>query len=297
MDARALRYFIKVVQEDSFTRAADALFVTQPAISKMVRLLEEEVGQPLLVRADRHVRLTVAGRIVFERGQEMLGILNKLKGELEDVAQLKRGTLNVGIPPMVNLFFSPVVATFHARYPGVTLRLHEGGGHAIEKQILLGELEIGATILPVESVKLLATRPFGAHIMYAICRSDAPLAQHETVSLAGLCDVPLVLFNDDFATTAAIRAAFRQAGLKPTISTQSAQWDFLLAMVAAGLGVALLPEPLCRRLDPGALVAIRVIAPEIQWQVAHIWQQDGHLSHAARAWLDICEELLPAISM
>ena len=296
MDARALRYFVKVVQEDSFTRAADALFVTQPAISKMVRLLEEEVGQPLLVRGDRHVRLTVAGQIVFERAQEMLGILNKLKCELEDVSQLKRGTLNVGIPPMVNLFFSPVIAAFRARYPGVTLRLHEGGGHAIEKQILLGELEIGASVLPIESVKMLATRSFGAHIMYAICRRDSPLAQREKVPLSALRDVPLVLFNDDFATTGAIRAAFRQAGLTPTISTQSAQWDFLLAMVSAGLGVAMLPAPLCRRIDPVTLVAIRVVAPEIQWQVAHIWQQDGHLSHAARAWLDICEELLPAIS-
>ena len=124
MDLRALRYFVEVVRLQGFTRAADALHVTQPTISKMIRQLEDEVGAPLLLREGRSQRLTDAGRIVFERGQTLLGDFERLRRELAELADLSRGDLALGLPPMVGAtFFAPVLREFGLRHSGIALRL------------------------------------------------------------------------------------------------------------------------------------------------------------------------------
>ena len=132
MDLRALRYFVETVRHSSFTVAAERLNVTQSTVSKMLRQLEEEIGQPLLIRDGRQLRLTDVGRIVHERGLEALGMMGRLTREVSDLTTLVRGELTVGIPPMVNLLFPPVVKAFRERYPAVSLRLQENGGQVIE---------------------------------------------------------------------------------------------------------------------------------------------------------------------
>ena len=134
MDLRALRYFVETVRHSSFTVAAERLNVTQSTVSKMLRQLEEEIGQPLLIRDGRQLRLTDVGRIVHERGLEALGMMGRLTREVSDLTTLVRGELTVGIPPMVNLLFPPVVKAFRERYPAVSLRLQENGGQVIESR-------------------------------------------------------------------------------------------------------------------------------------------------------------------
>src|SRR2546427_12429665 len=99
MDLRALRYFVEVVRCNSFTRAAEALHVTQPTISKMVRALEEELGGPLLLREGRGVQLTDAGQVVHPRGLQVLEQSRQLLQEVAEVDGIARGSLSVGIMP------------------------------------------------------------------------------------------------------------------------------------------------------------------------------------------------------
>ncbi len=143
IDIRALRYFVETARLKSFTQAAASLCVTQSTISKMVRQLEDEVGQPLLIREGKSVRLTDVGRVVYDRGQEALGVVHRLTLEVADLSSLGRGQLTVGLPPMVNLFFSPAVSAFRQRYPNLELTLSEHGGQVVEQQVANGELEVG----------------------------------------------------------------------------------------------------------------------------------------------------------
>ncbi len=99
MDVRALRYFTEVVRQQSFTRAAQALFVTQPTISKMVRQLEEELGCALLLRDGRRLHLTDSGQAVYQRGLAILQEFHQLEAEIGDINDLKTGQLRLGIPP------------------------------------------------------------------------------------------------------------------------------------------------------------------------------------------------------
>jgi DNA-binding transcriptional LysR family regulator len=291
MDLRSLRYFVETVRLNSFTQAAESLHVTQSTISKMVRQLEEEVGAQLLIREGRRLTLTDTGNVVYSRGVEMLATMRQLATEVHDTQALERGHLTVGIPPMINLLFTPVLKAFRQRHPNITLTLQEDAGQAIERQVAQGDLEIGLTVLPADPALGLQSSPIASYPIWALAARNTFQKNRTTLRLKSLAKTPLVLLKDDFAMTRALRTAFAEAGFEPQIAAQSGQWDWLVAMASAGMGVALLPEPFIHRLAIGHLDAVKLVDPELPWQPAHVWS-GTYLSHAARAWLEVCHDVL-----
>lgn len=293
MDLRSLRYFVETVRLNSFTQAAESLHVTQSTISKMVRQLEQETGAQLLIRDGRKLALTDIGRVVYARGEDMLASMRRLAQEVHDTQTVELGQLTVGIPPMINLLFTPVLKAFRERHPQITLTLLEDTGQAIERKVASGELEIGLTVLPADPALALQTAAIASYPLWALAAQGTFRKGRATLPFKALDRLPLVLLTDDFALTRRLRAAFGAAGFEPQVAAQSGQWDWLVAMASAGMGVALLPEPFIDRLALGPLDAVRLVEPALPWQPAHVWQ-GGYLSHAARAWLDVCEEVLGA---
>ena len=291
MDIRSLRYFIETARLSSFTRAAEKMHVTQSTISKMVRQLEDEIGTPLLLRDGRRLDLTDTGRVVFERGQEMLATMRQLNREVQDTRALRQGRLTVGIPPMINLLFTPVLKAFRKRHPQITLALTEDTGQAIERQVASGELEVGMTVLPTDPGLNLATVPVASYPIWAMAMPGTFRGKQATLRLKSLRDMPLVLLKDDFALTRTLLSRFDEAGFAPSIAAQSGHWDWLVAMASAGLGVALLPEPFTKRIAGEPLELARLVEPEISWEVAQVWN-GRYQSHAAAAWFSICREVL-----
>jgi DNA-binding transcriptional LysR family regulator len=293
MDLRALRYFVETVRASSFTEAASLLCVTQSTVSKMVRQLEDELGQPLLIREGRSVRLTDAGQLVFERGQEALAVVQRLQRDVGDLSDMARGELTVGIPPMVNLFFPPLIKRFKERYPHIKLEVHEAGGQVIEQQVRGGSLEVGVTVLPVQPGSGLSSHELGHFPICLVGTSQSAWAHDPRPGLTTLHQQPVLLFSDDFSLTRRLRQAFDAEGVQPDVVVQSSQWDFLLSMAMAGMGTALLPQPLVERLKLGDDVLVRPIeAPDLNWAVGLIWVPERYMSHAARAWLAVCREAL-----
>lgn len=289
LDLRALRYFVETVRRQSFTQAADALNVTQSTISKMVRQLEDELGQPLLLRQARGLQLTDVGRVVFERGQEALAVAQALQREVDDLGALSRGTLTVGIPPMVNVFFSPLIQRFRAAHPGIALQVREAGGDVIEQMVADGELEVGVSILPLAPHSVLASDVLGRYPVCLVGTADAAWAHRKRPSLALLHEQPVVMPGEGFALDRHLRQRWQQAGIAPRVVAESGQWDFLLSMAQAGMGTAILPQPLLQRLSlPPELVVRPLSATELDWAVAHVWAAGRYMSHAARAWLAVC---------
>ena len=293
MDLRSLRYFVETVRLNSFTQAAESLHVTQSTISKMVRQLEQETGAQLLIRDGRKLALTDIGRVVYARGEDMLASMRRLAQEVHDTQTVERGQLTVGIPPMINLLFTPVLKAFRERHPQIALTLLEDTGQAIERKVANGEVEIGLTVLPADPALALQTATIASYPLWALAAQGTFRKGRATLPFRALDGLPLVMLTDDFALTRSLRAAFGAAGFEPQVAAQSGQWDWLVAMASAGMGVALLPEPFIGRLALGPLDAVRLVEPALPWQPAHVWQ-GGYLSHAARAWLDVCEEVLGA---
>jgi DNA-binding transcriptional LysR family regulator len=291
LDIRSLRYFVETVRLSSFTQAAEALHVTQSTISKMVRHLEDEVGAQLLIRDGRKLTLTDTGRVVFERAQEMLATMRQLTLEVRDTQALRRGSLTIGIPPMINLLFTPVLKAFRESHPNITLTLQEDTGQAIERQVAAGDLEIGMTVLPADPDLDLVSVQIATYPIWALAQAGTFQKRHTKLKFKALNDMPLVLLKDDFALTRSLRQKFHEAGIEPKIAAQSGQWDWLVAMASAGLGVALLPEPFVDRIATEHLEAVRIVEPEVSWQVALIWN-GRYLSHTAGAWLEVCKAVL-----
>lgn len=292
MDIKALRYFAELVRQQNFTRAAEALFVTQPTISKMVKQLEDELGTPLLIREGKSFQLTDAGRVVYLRGQDVLAAQLRLKNALADLASLARGELVVGLPPMAGgAFFAPVVGAFRDRYSGVELKMVEDGALAIESSIRSGNLEIGAAVLPVDdntfnSLSLVRDR------LCLVAPAGSPWQGWPRVTLPDLADHPIVFYPEDFSLTIRISDAFRMMGKSVNIAGRSAHWDFIVAMVAARLGIALLPQAIAGQLERDRFDVVPIDDERITWHLGLIWKKDSYLSHAARAWITLTRELL-----
>ncbi|MEI5998776.1 LysR family transcriptional regulator [Paraburkholderia bengalensis] len=295
MELRALRYFVEVVRQQSFTVAAEQMFVTQPTISKMVKSLEDEIGSPLLLRDGRQMVLTDAGRIVYQRGQEVLASYAQLQAELNDLDKLGRGELTIGIPPMGGSLFTPAIAAFRQRYPKVELKLFEQGSKAIEAALISGELELGGVLQPVDP-DTIDVLPMTRQLLWLVARHGSRWDALQDVPLADLASEPFVFYGESLALNDVVLTACRSAGFAPQIVGRSGHWDFMAALVLAGVGIALLPAPYCRRLDAAQFTCRPVVAPEIPWEMAIGWRRNGYLSHAARAWLDVARETLPGLS-
>lgn len=292
MELRALRYFVEVVRQQSFTAAAERMFVTQPTISKMVKALEEEIGASLLLRDGRQMVLTDEGRIVFQRGQDVLAAYAQLQGELDDLSTLGRGALTIGVPPMGGSLFTPAIAEFRRRYPKIELKLFEQGSRGIEAALFAGELELGGVLLPVDD-ETFDVLPMSRQLLWLVAPHGSRWDDAREVRLADLAAEPFVFYGESLALNDVVTRACRDAGFSPTIVARSGHWDFMAALVNAGVGIALLPAPYCRHLDVSRFTCRPVIEPEIRWEMAIAWRKRGYLSHAARAWLDVAREALP----
>ncbi|RKP49415.1 LysR family transcriptional regulator [Trinickia fusca] len=292
MELRALRYFVEVVRQQSFTQAAERLFVTQPTISKMVKALEEEIGAPLLLRDGRQMELTDEGRIVYQRGQDVLAVYAQLQAELDDVGTLGRGALTIGIPPMGGSLFTPAIAEFRRRYPKIELKLFEQGSRGIEAALAAGELELGGVLLPVDA-QVYDVLPMSLQPLWLVARQGSRWDGERQVRLDDLAMEPFVFYGESLALNDVVTRACRDSGFSPTIVARSSHWDFMAALVHAGVGIALLPAPYCRRLDPAHFTCRPIVEPEIRWEMAIAWRRNAYLSHAARAWLEVARETLP----
>ncbi|AJY28823.1 bacterial regulatory helix-turn-helix, lysR family protein [Burkholderia thailandensis 34] len=292
MELRALRYFVEVVRQQSFTVAAEQMHVTQPTISKMVKALEDEIGSPLLLRDGRQMVLTDAGRIVYQRGQDVLAAQAQLQAELNDLGTLGRGELTVGIPPLGGSLFTPAIAAFKARYPRIELKLFEQGARKIEEALVAGELELGGVLEPVDPA-VFDVLPMVRAPLWLVAPHGSRWDADATVPLADLANEPFVFYAESLALHDAVLDACRKVGFTPQIVSRSGHWDFMAALVHAGVGIALLPEPYCRRLDAAQFTCRPIVEPEITWAIAIGWLKKGYLSHAARAWLDVARETEP----
>ena len=281
-----MRAFVEVVRQGGFSQAAKTVFVTQSTVSKAVKQLEEDLGLQLLDRIGHRSKLTAAGEIVYRRASAMLALGNDLRFELEELRGLKGGVLRLGVPLIgSNTLFARWFAIYRQKYPGIELQLVEHGSKRLEELVLAGELDLAASLLPVsDEFEWREVRREPIDVLLAV---DHPLAQRSKISFGDLAEVPLIIYGPGFALNPIILEACRVSGFTPKIAAQSSQVDFIIELVAAKLGAALLPRMIARQRPHPLTRRITVGQPAIFWHMALIWRRGGYLPNAARAWLDL----------
>lgn len=285
MDLRTLGAFVEVVRQGGFSAAGRTLFASQPAVSKAVQQLEDEVGVPLLERTGHRVRTTVAGDLVYRHALAMLAERDHLRDGLAELGGLKRGRLRLGLSRLgSSLLFADLVAEFRLRHPGIELELTEHGSLFLQQALRDGALDLATCLLPVPEEldwELVHDDP-----LLALLPEGHPLAGRPVLRLTDLADSPFILFEQGFALNPQILAACQRSGFSPRVAAYSGQAEFIQALVAAGLGVAFLPGRVCQGLH-GPVCAMALDDPELRWRITLAWRREARLAPAAQAYLDM----------
>ncbi|MGE6256489.1 cidABC operon transcriptional activator CidR [Heyndrickxia sporothermodurans] len=285
MDIQHLKYFVAVATEGNFTKAAQKLYVSQPTISKMVKSIEDELGVILFDRTGKQAKLTDAGEIILVQAQNIIKSFENLSLELDDLMSLKTGSIQIGLPPMVGArFFPKIIQEFHKEYPNITVQLVEDGAKKVERDVGNGTLDLGVVVLPTNEEQF-HTFSFVNERLMLLTHPNHPLSKKESATLLDLKQESFILFRKDFALHERIITECVRVGYHPHVINESSQWDFISEMVAANLGIALLPETICRQVDRNQIAVIPLIEPIIPWHLGIIWRKDRYLSYAAREWI------------
>ena len=289
MEIRTLRAFVEVVRQGGFSQAAKVVFATQSTVSKAVKQLEDEIGVLLLDRVGHRSTLTAAGEIVYRRALRILAERDDLMSELDEVRGLKRGLLRLGLPPMVSsTLFAPLFAIYRKRYPGIDISLVENGSDRLEEILFAGDLDFAASTIPVaDSLECQSVR---REPLVALLPAREFAARKKSIDLADLKQMPFIMFDSSFAISRLVVDACRRAGFEPTVSTRSSQLDFVMELVAAGMGVAFLPKMVAEQRHHPGLRSLLIVNPKIDWHIGMTWRRGAYLSHAAKAWLMLVRE-------
>jgi DNA-binding transcriptional LysR family regulator len=285
MDIKQLSYFVEVAKQKNFTKASNILHLTQPTLSKMVKSLEDELEVELIDRSSRKIELTDAGEIVFEQGQKILASIDEVSLLLYDLMNLKKGKIKIGLPPLIGvLFFPEIIKGFQDLYPGVTIELTEVGANKVKALVEDGEIDLGVVVLPVEADRFNVI-PFVSEEMQLFVHSSHPIASQTEISLERTHEESFILFNEAFMLHDKIIEECIKAGFTPNVSYESSQWDFIVALVEQNIGVAILPQPIEKKINHENVKAIKITNPVIPWELGVILKKDRYVSYITREFL------------
>ncbi|MDO4288721.1 MAG: LysR family transcriptional regulator [Eubacterium sp.] len=194
MEIRILRYFLAVAREESITRAAELLHITQPTLSRQLAQLEESVGAKLLERGARKVTLTDEGILLKRRAEEIVSLVDKTEKELRRQDELVEGTIAIGCGELMSVtLLAEIIEAFVEKYPRVNFDLYTATADEVKEQIDRGVLDIGLLMEPIDIEKYGFIRLNMQERWVALMRPDDPLAQKEVITPGDLVDQPLII--------------------------------------------------------------------------------------------------------
>jgi DNA-binding transcriptional LysR family regulator len=253
MELYQLEYFLEAARQRSFTRAAEKLHLAQAAMSEQMRKLESEVGTSLFNRGRRETILTAAGETLRPHAEALLERADLAKRDIQHLIGLRGGRLTIGAIPSVSACLLPsAIAAFRKLHPHVELALFEGTSETVAHWVESGRVEFGIVQLPTSGGSFdehpLFTEPF-----VVLISKSHPLAKQKTISLAKLADEPFILYKGRARDTAL--TACHAAGFEPRVACESSELETIRSLVAAGLGIAILPQLATRQPSTGCTVA------------------------------------------
>ena len=286
MELRHLRYFVAVAEALSFGRAARALNISQPPLSRQIRALEDELGTPLLTRTKRAVALTPAGTALLPEARRLLRDADALKAGARAHAAGEVGTLALGFIGLAAYNVLPgVLPEFHRLHPGVRLALREATSDVLLAAMRQGEIDVALVLPPADDAALDYAMLHRDVLVAALPAARRELRGRTPIRLAALATEPFVLFPRKVGTSLydQIVGLCRRAGFSPRVEQEAIQMQTIVSLVAAGMGVALVPASLLSMRRTG--VAYRPLAERSATvEVGVVWRR-GEGSPAARAFV------------
>ena len=291
MDIGQLEAFLQVAAHRSFSRAAEALQLTQPSVTARIQSLERDLGEPLFERNGRGVSLTEVGTAFLPHAQRVLKALHDGRDAVQSLRQLELGTLRLGAAPTISTYVLPeLILSFRSRYPGLEVSVHTEHSEQIVQMVLADEVQLGLerTITHGEVVSV----PLYQDEVVLIAASGDPFGRKGAVQIEDVGERPLIMFNRGSSYYTLVDNALRQAGLLVTPAMELDNMEATKKMVEKGLGIAILPKVAVEReVARGELCEVRVEGMTMpQREISLIYRRSRPLSRAAQAFVQLLEE-------
>jgi DNA-binding transcriptional LysR family regulator len=274
MDLRQLRYFVAVAEELHFTRAAERLGIKQPPLSLTIRQLEQEMGTLLLHRLTRGVELTEAGAVLLDSARRILDQVERTKADVQSRARGERGHIHVGFAGAT--YFQPcvpaLIQAFRELYPDVQLSPVQSNTPQLIEALRAEAVDVAFVRPPFSDGEGIAVQTLVEEPMRIVLPSKHPLAESRTLPLAALAQETLILFPRAVGPGLydSIIAGCQRAGFSPTLGQEAPQLPSLVYLVAAGFGVALVPQSIAQiHADGIAYIGIEGESPMAPIGLAH----------------------------
>jgi DNA-binding transcriptional LysR family regulator len=233
-----LRVFKSVVEHRSFTRAAQALFLSQPAVTHQMQTLAGALGHPLFQPERKRFALTPVGEALYERAGRILALVRETGEVIDDLAGLRTGSLQVAADTTVGIYVIPdALAEFHRRYPCIKLRLEVVNRSRVRELLERGDADLGI-LGRLWNDQMLEAEPFMENSVMWFCAPTHPLIAREPLPPKALLEGPLLLREPGSGTRETAETALRKHGVEPTAAMEIASNGALKRAVAGGLGVA-----------------------------------------------------------
>lgn len=277
-----LQAFVATAERGSFRMAAETLHISQPALSRRIEKLEKTLGSRLLDRTTRRVETTNIGRQFLEEARAALDILDNAVFRLGDEATLQRGLVTVAAIPSAALHFLPrAIHVFASRHPGVRVRVIDESANAVLASVMSGEADFGLNFMGAQEPNI-EFRAIRAERYQLAMRRDHEWAGRECVAWEALAGQRMVSVSRQSGNRALIENAIAHLERRPTIQYEANHVVGVLALVEAGLGMAVLPG-MAVPPDHPRLCAIPLIEPDVDRVLALIRRRDRPLQPAAQA--------------
>lgn len=291
MDMNQLEVLIAVAQEKSFSRAAERLHRTQPAISQAIRRLETEIGEPLFDRSSKDGTMTAAGRLLLGHAQQMLNLRQSAHAAIKELKGLHRGKLSLSANEYTVMYLLPLLPVFRSRHPHIKIEVKRSLASRISSEILARETEIGIVSFKpgdpaVASVAVLMDE------LALIVPPSHPLAAKKTVSVRELGAESFIAHNVPSPYREKVVRTFEKYRTPLNISLEMPTLEAIKRFVEGGMGVALVPRLAAQaEIARGQVVALTVREMKLERRLYLVYRKSATLSHAARAFLRVAREL------
>jgi LysR family nitrogen assimilation transcriptional regulator len=269
MEARALRYFQTVAEFGSYSRAAEFLRISQPAISRQVARLEQELGSPLFLRHGHGVSLTPAGQILLERAQVILRQIEQTKAAIREGGG-PAGVVTLAVPPAAGHFLVPALAArFAVALPNVFLKIVSGYSGYIEEWLVRGRVDLACLHDPLPQ-RGFAVTPLVQEEVFLVGRAGRFPFRRDHARIADLARVPLILPGRPNSSRRLLDADTAKAGISPAVAMEVDDPTVIRALLKEGAGCSLLTQGSIEAdLRLGELQAIP-FRPRLHWRLAMV---------------------------
>jgi DNA-binding transcriptional LysR family regulator len=297
MNLDQLVSFRTVARLGSFRQAAEALNLSQPAVSKQIQALEAELGERLLERG-RRVRLTVAGEVLLKYAERVPELVQAARDEISDLRELGRGHLSLGAAQSIGIHLLPrLLEAYRARYPRVTLTVEAGVALEVMRRVIARDLDLGLVVLTTpgpDPPAELTCVPLGASDLVFVAPASEPLMKRRRLTIDELGDLPWILSPGGCQYRGYLERRFAERGVTMNVAVEVTGLEVHRRLVQLGLGVTLLPKPLvAQELKAGTLRVFTVEGMRLRSLSCLLYRRDKYLHGAMQGFLALLREVCP----